>query len=130
MNNDMPKDPTKIEVSRTIGDLPSRVPLNEYLLYIHDLINEYGPEALLDTEWDYDHAMLGIIYLRDETPEEREKRIAKEQRAAERAAMKAMSPEEKKAYKEKLALERQAEKDRQKEEKERKLLAELKAKYE
>lgn len=127
----------KIEYHAAQLKMPYRVTLYQHFNDVKQLIKEHGPDAMLNTEWDYEDCSLVIIGLRDETPEEREKRIEKEKRAAERAALKAASPEEKAALKKKIAKERQEEKDRKKEAKERKkeakerkLLAELKAKYE
>lgn len=86
--------------------------------YIDELIAEYGEEAKLEIEWDYDDVSLMLNYQRLETELQAAKRIDKAQKAAATRKRNRLKKEEA-AHKELDKLE----------EIERKELARLKAKY-
>jgi hypothetical protein len=65
--------------------------LRDVLSYLEDLKAEYGEDAYLDICQSYDDVEVELIWYRDETDVERDKRLAKARKA--RAAAKAKSIE-------------------------------------
>lgn len=62
--------------------------------YFDELIDEYGEEAKLALDWDYDDCNLILRYQRLETEKEAEKRIAKAQKAKATRDAKRLKKEE------------------------------------
>ena len=68
--------------------------LNDVREYLNELEKEYGADAKLDLQWDYDYVGMHIHYQRLETEKEAEKRVAKARKVRERNKANKLKQEE------------------------------------
>ncbi len=63
--------------------------------YFNDLVEQYGNDAELVLEWDYENVDLAVEFEREETDKERDRRLLKDLRAREKKEAAKVSKEEK-----------------------------------